>query len=130
MFGPNGRWVSFNSDRAVYVAPVHADRATPVAEWTKLLTLTGGERTTGLSPDAGLLYLLLESDGFRCLYAMRIDPATGRSRGEPFPVGHIHEASRRWGTTGYGSSVARGIFVANLFETTGNLWMTTLETGR
>jgi hypothetical protein len=45
-------------------------------------------------------------------------------------VGHIHEASRRWGTTGYGSSVARGIFVANLFETTGNLWMTTLETGR
>ena len=90
----------------------------------------GGERSTGLSPDGGLLYLLLEQEGFRCLYAMRIDPSTGKSRGEPFPVAHVHDGSRRWGSTGYGSAVVRGMFVANLFETTGNLWMTTLETGR
>ena len=133
LFGPDGRWVAFNtsnSNRGVFVAPVYADRATPDSEWTKLVALNGGERSTGLSPDGGVLYLLLEGDGFRCLYAMRIDPSTGESRGEPFLVAHVHDASRRWGSTGYGSAVVRGMFVATLLETTGNLWMTTLETGR
>jgi hypothetical protein len=64
------------------------------------------------------------------IYAMRIDPSTGKSRSEPFLVAHIHDASRRWGSTGYGSAVVRGMFVANFLETTGNLWMTTLESGR
>jgi hypothetical protein len=91
------------------------------------LTYRRHKRSTGLSPDGGLLYLLLERDGFRCLYAMRLDPATGQPRGEPFVVAHVHDATRQWGSTGYGSAVARGIFVANLFETTGNLWMTSLR---
>ena len=64
------------------------------------------------------------------VYAMRIDPSTGQAHGEPFVVAHVHDASRQWGSTGYGSAVVRGIFVANLFQTTGNLWMTTLETDR
>ena len=130
LFGPNGRWVTFNSNGGTFVATVRSDRATAEAEWTMLIETTGGERSAGLSPDGRLLYLLLERDGFRCLYAMRLDPATGRSNGEPFPVAHVHEATRRWGSTGYGSAVARGIFIANLFETTGNLWMTTLATKR
>src|SRR5687767_14991434 len=47
-----------------------------------------GRASTGLSPDGGLLYLLLERDGFRCFYAKPIDPSTGKSRGEPFLVMH------------------------------------------
>jgi hypothetical protein len=121
--------VTFNSNGSVFVAPLHADRPSLESEWTKLVALTGsGERAAGLSPDGGLLYLLLEPDGFRCLYAMRIDPSTGHSRGEPFVVAHVHDATRRWGSTGFGSAVVRGMFVANLYETTGNLWMTTFET--
>ena len=61
---------------------------------------------------------------------MRLDPATGQARGEPFLVAHVHDASRQWGTTGQGSAVASGMFVVNLFETTGNLWTTTLDAGR
>ena len=85
LFGPDGKWVAFNSNRGVFVAPVHADRASPDSEWTKLVTLNGGgERSTGLSPDGGLLYLLLEQDGFRCLYAIgsipqRESPTASRS---------------------------------------------------
>jgi Tol biopolymer transport system component len=130
LFGPNGRWVAFNGDRGTFVATVHADHATPEAEWIKLIGTSGGERSAGLSPDGRLLYLLLERDGFRCLYAMPVDAVTGHSNGEPFPVAHFHDATRQWGTTGYGSAVARGIFVVNLFETTGNLWMTTLTAMR
>jgi len=92
-----------------------------------MLDISGGERTAGISPDGRLLYVLLQKDGFRCLYAMPVDPLTGDRKGEPFPVWHHHDASRPWSSTGMGSAVATGIFVLNLLETSGNLWMTTLS---
>jgi hypothetical protein len=93
----------------------------------RLYSGTRNERTAGMSPDGGVLYLLLERDGFRCLWALKVDPETGAARGEPFVVAHLHDASLVWGSTGMGSAVARGLFLADLFETTGNLWMTTLR---
>ena len=106
---------------------MHADRASTETEWTRILeTSSEAERTAGLSPQGGVLYMLLERDGFRCLYAMKLDVATGRPRGQPFVVAHFHDASRQWGSTGMGSAVAEGVFIADLFETTGNIWMTTL----
>ena len=127
MFGPNGKWVTFNSEgSAIHVAPVHPDRSSTEAEWIKILAVSGGaERTAGLSPDGRLLYVLLERDGFRCLYALGLDATTGRPTGEPFVVAHFHDASRRWGSIGLGSAVAVGVFLADLFETTGNIWLTT-----
>lgn len=130
MFGSNGAWVTFNISGSVLLAPVHPDRPATEAEWTTILETSDAERTAGLSPDGSLLYVLLERDGFRCLYAMRIDPGTGRPRGEPFVVAHFHDASLRWGSTGLGSAVATGVFVVFLTETTGNVWMTTLTRTR
>jgi dipeptidyl aminopeptidase/acylaminoacyl peptidase len=130
MFVPGAQWVTFNADTGVQVAPVHPDRGTPESEWVTLVPLERAERTAGMSPDGRLLYLLLERDGFRCLYALALDPATGRARGEPYVVAHFHDAARHWGTTGLGSAVASNVFVAALFETTGNVWMTKLATAR
>jgi eukaryotic-like serine/threonine-protein kinase len=128
MVGPNAKWMTFNSTLSVVLAPLHADRATPEAEWTTVLeTSRSTERTAGLSPDGRILYVLLEPDGFRCLYGLRLDPETGRPEGMPFLVHHFHDASRRWGSTGFGSAAVTGMFVADLFETTGNLWMTSLR---
>jgi eukaryotic-like serine/threonine-protein kinase len=127
MIGPDGAWLTINGPGAVYVAPVHPDRASTQAEWTKILEIDSpAERTAGMSPDGGQLYLLLERDGFRCLYALRLDPATGRPRGDPSLVAHFHDQSRQWGSTGRGSAVTSGLFIANLFETVGNIWMTTI----
>jgi hypothetical protein len=78
--------------------------------------------------DGSRLYVLLDSDGFRCLYA-RLDPSTGTRRSDPFAVAHFHDAARRWGTTGLGSAVASTMFVASLYEITSNIWMTTLAGG-
>jgi Tol biopolymer transport system component len=128
MVGPNAKWMTFNSTLSVVLAPLHADRASPEAEWTTVLkTSRSTERTAGLSPDGRILYVLLEPDGFRCLYGLRLDPETGRPEGVPFLVHHFHDASRRWGSTGFGSAAVTGMFVADLFETTGNLWMTSLR---
>jgi len=129
MFGPGGRWFTFNTPRGIFVSPLHEDGRSAEAQWTQLARRTAtSERTAGLSPDGRLLYVLLERDGFRCLYGIRLDPATGlpTGSGEPFLVAHFHDATRRWGSTGMGSAVARGVFLADLFETTGSIWMTTL----
>jgi Tol biopolymer transport system component len=127
LFGNNGRWVVFNDEPSVYTAPVFPDRAATESEWVLLQAGNATERSAGLSPDGRLVYLLLERDGFRCLWAVRVDPATGAKQGEPFVVAHFHDVTRVWGSTGLGSAVARGLFLAGLFETTGNLWITTLR---
>jgi Tol biopolymer transport system component len=131
MFGPNGAWVTFNGGGGVQLAPVHPDRPAGEDEWTTILKTNGGaERSAGMSPDGRLLYVLLERDGFRCLYAMKIDPGTGRPLGEPFVVTHFHDASRRWGSTGLSSAVASNLFVANLTEEKSNIWMTSAAAPR
>ena len=130
MFGPGGRWFTFNIPRGIFVAPLHTDGPSAEAEWTQIVkTSASSERSAGLSPDGRVLYVLLERDGFRCLYGIRLHPATGlpSGAGEPFPVAHFHDATRQWGSTGMGSAVARGVFLADLFETTGNVWMTRLS---
>ncbi len=119
LFGPDGTWMTFNIGRQIVRAPVFPDRASREAEWTTILNIQPSERTAGISPDGGLLYVLLESDGFRCLYAVRVDRTTGQRLGDPFPVVHVHGASRYWGSTGYGSAVGAGIFVANLLGVQG-----------
>jgi hypothetical protein len=132
MIAPNSQWMTFNTGTGVQRAPLHPDRGSPESEWVTLVTFDRPwtERTTGMSPDGRLLYLLLERDGFRCLYALPLDPATGSARGKPYAVAHFHDASRYWGTTGLGSAVAANLFVASLFEITDNIWMTTLAAAR
>jgi len=130
LIAPNGQWLTFNNIRGVYSAPLLHDRAAGERDWTKIIDIQrGSERSAGMSPDGSLLYVLLESDGFRCLYAVRLDPSTGKRRSDPFAVAHFHDAARRWGTTGLGSAVASTMFVASLYETTSNIWMTTLAGG-
>lgn len=126
LLSPNERWMVFNSRRKVFVAPIYSDRQTPEHEWLTVHSSTGAERSAGLSPDGRLLYLLLERDGFRCLYALRLDPIIGRPAGEPLLVHHFHDSSRQWGSTGFGSATVTGIFVAFLHEASGNIWMTTI----
>ena len=123
LFGLDDRWMTFNVPEHVYVAPIHPDRGTTKKEWAPIVATPGAGRTAGLSPDGSLLYLLLETDGFRCLYGLKVDPNSGQPRGTPFLIAHFHDAARKWGSTGMGSAAVRGLFVADLFETTSNIWM-------
>jgi len=125
-FGPDGRWMTFNGPGHIYLAPVHEDRASSTDEWISILSTTGAGRTAGLSPNGSLLYVLLETDGWRCLYGLQLDPATGHPRGSPFLIAHFHDAARFWGSTGLGSAAVNGLFVADLYETTSNIWIGSL----
>jgi Tol biopolymer transport system component len=46
------------------------------------------------SPDGKLLYFFSDEDMFRCLYAVRINPATGGGLGPSWVVHHFHQAQR------------------------------------
>jgi len=124
---PDGRWLAFNSGGRIWNAPFTPGR--PITDRARIPVLTGrpfeesGERACGWSPDSRLLYLLLERDGFRDLYAQRIDPAQGTPSGEPFLVQHLHEPRRQWGSTPYGTAIVSNAFVFNQTETTGSIWL-------
>ena len=91
-FSPDGRWLAFR-------------RQTGDVGKTFLIRATGGSldsaaiideptttgRPAGWSPDSRVLYLLLDTDGFRCLWAQRVDPATGRPVGTPTVARHLHD---------------------------------------
>jgi hypothetical protein len=126
---PDGRWLSVNIGSETMVAPLHPDAALEPAELGRVIdgtTLVG--RNAGWSPDGRLLYVLLETDGFRCLYVIPIDQRSGRAAGPPRAVHHFHAAHIRWGSTGFGTAVAGGLFLSNQPRWSGDIWMTTLET--
>ena len=123
----DGRWYAFVTEGHIWIAPVRAPKATDRSEWIRTLAQVpnASDRSCGWSPDGRLLYMLLERDGFRDLYALRVDPATGRASGEPFVVQHIHDPRRRWGSTPYGTAIADNAFVFHQTEMTGRLWLLT-----
>ena len=123
MLSYDERFITFMRGAQIYVGPFSQSGPIEASAWQPVLTVERpGERTTGWSPDSRLIYLLLESDGFRCLYALRIDPKTGGRVGEPFLVAHIHHGAREWGSTGFNSAVVNGLFVFTQVGLSGNLW--------
>lgn len=129
-FSPDGRFISFvairpSGIRRIVIAPFQ-NPGVPEDQW-----ITIAEETTPLdksrwSPDGNLLYYVSEEDGFRCIRARRLDPATKRPVGQPFDVYHSHSARRSLMNAWFGSleiSVSQDKLFFNLGETTGNIWM-------
>jgi Tol biopolymer transport system component len=78
--------------RRTYLVRFPENGQIPEEEWKPL---TGGapmdERQPVWAPDGRLLYFLSERDGFRCIWAVRFDPASSKAIGEPFPAHHLHQ---------------------------------------
>ena len=121
----DNRWLAFLTRGRVWVAPLHPGSPPRESEWVPILTVAPGaaERACGWSPDGRLLYLLLERDGFRDLYAQKIDVGRGTPVGDPFVVQHLHDPRRRWGSTPSGNAIARNAFVFHQVEMTGGIWL-------
>lgn len=127
-FSPDDRWVSFNATEPgrsrIFVAPVRDPGAVPEQEWITIAD-TGWDDKPRWSPDGNTLYLVSERDGFRCLWAQRLD-AQKRPLGEAIAVFHAHQTQRSLSNVGPGDlqiSVARDKIVFNMNERRGNLWL-------
>jgi hypothetical protein len=88
-------------------------------------TVTG--RAAGWSTDSTVLYLLLDTDGTRCLYGQRIDPLSGALVGTPFAVRHFHDTSKQGYSTSLNNAVTEAGFLYEVQVRSGTLWRTRLS---
>jgi Tol biopolymer transport system component len=124
---PDERWISLRSADGIFVAPFLPGAPPPRQDWTRIADAAENDRAAGWSPDSRLVYLLLARDGFRCLWARRLDPTSGQPLSAEFPVYHFHQSNLQWGSTSFGNAVARGLFVLDLQNVTGNVWFSSIE---
>ena len=100
-FSPDGRWISFVagnlSGAHIVVAPFRSHmRRRGTIEWISIAehaTDSTGQ-SSRWSPDGNLLYYTSDVDGFRCIWARRLDPTTKRAVGQPIDIYHSHSARR------------------------------------
>ena len=128
---PDEKWVSFYARQApeltrIYVAPWTEDTPVDVSQW---IPITGGashDTTPIWSPGGRILYFASDADGFNCIWAQRINPATGAPVGQAFAVSHFHAAGMRLGNVGAvfrAFGIAADKLVFPLVKRTGNIWL-------
>ena len=138
-FSPDGRWISFHSgsipgSRQIFIAPFRSGSSPSLAPESEWISITDGkelDRETCWSPDGNLLYFLSEREGYRCIWAQRLDPTTKRPKGDAFAVFHSHRSRlslKNYSDSGWsGLSIARDRLVFTMSERTGNVWMMQLQ---
>ena len=109
--------------RRMAVAPYRSDMPRREDQWIYIADQTNKPLW---SPDGNVFYYTSEADGFRCIRAQRLNPATKRPVGPPIEVYHSHNPRRSLANGGIAfvelAITANKLFF-NLGETTGNIWM-------
>jgi eukaryotic-like serine/threonine-protein kinase len=130
---PDGRWIAFlaaepDQDKCVFLAPFRPE--VPESEWIPITGFTGENDKPRWAPDGNVVYFTSDRDGWRCIWAQRLNPATKRPAGEPYGVFHAHSTRRSLGMVGIGSleiSVAAGRLAFVMGEVSANVWTAKLE---
>jgi Tol biopolymer transport system component len=126
----DGRWMAFKIDlpagtTQVFAAPVE-DEPPPFERWVKITDGGFWDDIPRWSPGGGMIYLVSDRDGFRCIWARRVDPTTKQPRGDVFPVQHFHQlrlSMLRLSLNEFELAVARDRLVFPLAELSGNIWL-------
>jgi Tol biopolymer transport system component len=129
---PDMQWIAFIvrgdvTDYGVMISPLHEMKAAPESEWIAASKVSTWHDKVKWSPNGNLLYFTSDRDGFRCIWAQRLDPKTKKPVGEQIPVYHFHESQRSLANIGLNRlelCVAPHQLVFNLGVRTGNIWMT------
>ena len=135
-FSPDGRWIalctgSSRGPRRVWIVPFREGPAPSSSEWIAVTGESGANGYPCWSADGRTLYYLSQRDGFRCIWAQRLEGATRRPQGEPFCVRHFHQ--RRFSLANPGNpsdaglAAAPGKLVFTVFEASGGLWKLTVR---
>jgi Tol biopolymer transport system component len=133
-FSPDDQWIVCKGDlnlrhSVLLVIPLQDWTAAPVNDWIPVTEGRSWDDVPRWSVDGKVVYFVSDRDGFRCIWARRLDPSSKRPLGVPFAVRHFHE----WRLAPVSNlsqielSVARDKLVLPLQEQTGSIWM--LEPG-
>jgi len=134
-FSWDDRWVVFKkllaSPKAqILIGPVRNDGAGKEAEWIPVTDGRYSDDKPQFSPDGNTVYFTSTRDGYLCIWAQKLDPATKRPVGPPVAYEHFHNALGRdasfW-QTGTDLSVAQDKILINLPEVLHDIWMMQIE---
>ncbi len=95
--------------------------------------MTGGEffdANPTWSQDGKMLYFTSDRDRSQCLWAVRMDPATGKAVGEPFAIRHFHTTPRKYFGWVPTFAVTRDRIVISLEQVQSDIWMLKLPDQR
>ena len=138
-FSKDGKWVAFHvSDgktevRRVFVMPVRPGYPKVESkDWIPITNGTALDREAVWADDGATIFFLSERDGFRCIWAQRLDPATKQPRGEAYGVLHFHRVYRSLSNVlgsvaSIGLTVQANQLVFSLGEIAGNIWIQQVE---
>ena len=131
-FSPDERWITCvqvlpgGQTASVLIGPATGKWPVPESALLPIGDGTTWDDKPRFSPDGRLLYFTSERDGYRCLWAQRLDPRTGEPEGAPFAVHHGHSSRRSMlnvGLTPLEVAVGPDQIVFVQGEVTGNIWM-------
>jgi hypothetical protein len=103
-----------------YVIRLPPDRPVPVEAAAPIDEPTATGRPAGWSLDSRMIYLLLDADGFRCLWGQRVDPDAGALIGKPVPIRHFHRTVGM--STSFGNAVTSRGFMYEASDVMANIW--------
>jgi WD40-like Beta Propeller Repeat len=135
-FSPDGQWIVFEArnqpDRnRFYIMPFRSRNTSPQSQWIQVTDGAYWDDKPRWSPDGTVLHFVSYRDGFLCIWAIRLDPATKRPKGEPFAIYHSHGARLSLSNSGLARNyipVAADKLVFPLGERHGNIWLAELGT--
>jgi hypothetical protein len=129
-FSPDERSIAFvarmDSGRSeILVAPYQNETRSPESSWIALTDGRSWDTAPQWSPDGKLVYFTSGRDGFRCIWAQRVD-ASRKPAGDPIAVYHFHTARRSPGLVpfnGMDMFVGRNEIFLSLGDLSGTIWM-------
>jgi hypothetical protein len=113
------------SNNDLYVTPLHNGQAGTDVEWIAITRDENVNQRPWWSEDGNLLYFISTRDGFRCIWAQRLDPVRKTPAGSPFEVYPFHSVRRSIppGTAGFGPAVSRDFLIYSITDNTANVWV-------
>jgi DNA-binding winged helix-turn-helix (wHTH) protein/Tol biopolymer transport system component len=116
----------------IMIAPVRDGSAGKEPQWIAVTDGTHNDGGPQFSPDGNTAYFISTRDGYDCIWAQRLDPATKRPVGEAFGYEHFHDASQKdldgfWSGDAGDLSVARDKIIVSLVQWHVGMWMTQFE---
>jgi len=126
-FSSDGRWVVFHTTLGPTQRQLFITQYPSKGDWIPLTDGTGLDRNGVWSPNGNLIYYLSERDGFRCIWAQKLDALSKKPSGPAFPIAHFHSTRHSlFPLTNVGQiglTVAPGKLVFSLAELNGNVWV-------
>jgi Tol biopolymer transport system component len=129
---PDGQWATFQGRATLadvreqlFVVQMSDDSPVDPERWVPLTEFKYFDASPSFSRDGKLIYFYSDRDGFTCLLAVRLNPATKKPVADPYPVKHFHGNPRHYSWYPQ-MGIGPDRIIVSLEQIQSDLWMTQL----